>query len=223
MEPGDETLMLEHPINFVGNETDDLHCFQACIRMACQGLSGESLSLEDADRMTGFEPGRQTWPFVGMLSLAEARYDVRSIEDFNPKHFITDPEAEIRRQAGDAEVGQHIIEVSDLGREVDLVARCLAHPNVTFESRPARLDDLEAAVALPGTAAICNVNYNALADKPGYTGHFVLIESASRDGAMRIQNPGLPPIEDQEVSIDKFLAAWGYGSESMQNALIISR
>src|SRR6266849_7594117 len=107
MEPGDETLMLEHPINFVGNETDDLHCFQACIRMACQGLSGESLSLEDADRMTGFEPGRQTWPFVGMLSLAEARYDVRSIEDFNPKHFITDPEAEIRRHAGDAELGQH--------------------------------------------------------------------------------------------------------------------
>lgn len=213
-------VILKYPARFVPNEVDDLHCFQACVRMAWEGLRGKELPLDEAERMTGFRPGMQTWPFAGMLAFAQAGHMVRSIEDFYPERFVADPIDEIKRQADDDEVAEHVLSVTTVEREVALVKECLDHPNIRFEPRIPTFDEVREECQQPGTAVICNVNYMALAGRPGYTGHFVLLEEIN--GKVKLQNPGLPPLEHQEVSVERFLSAWREPSPTLANALVIT-
>lgn len=171
--------------------------------------------------MTGFVAGQQSWPFAGMLSLAGAGHRVRSIEDFDPRGFIENPAAEIRRQTGDDGITTHVLEVSDVEQQRKLVEECLASPNIAFDARIPDISDIRTATANPGTAVICNVNYLALAGKPGYNGHFVLIERFS-GSSLRLQNPGLPPLENQDVPLNHFLKAWRGPENSLANLLIAS-
>src|ERR1035441_10682024 len=92
--------MLSHTYSFVGNTDDDLHCFQAVIRMAWEGLKGEALTLEEGDRLTDFTPGLQTWPFAGILAFADSGAVVRNVENFDPNRFVVNPASEILRQSG---------------------------------------------------------------------------------------------------------------------------
>ena len=214
--------MLPHPITFVPNEADDSHCYQSSVRMAWQGLSGSALSLQDVEQLTEFEPGLQTWPFAGMLAFAKRGYVVRSVEDFRPRDFIDDPAAEIQRQAGDTEITEHVLKTSNVERQRTLVAACLEHPNVVFEARIPDINDLRDVGKRPQTAVMCNVNYKALVGKAGYNGHFVLVDRITDDNFILIQNPGLPPVEDQKVTIARFLSAWKGISDRMANILAIS-
>jgi hypothetical protein len=213
--------MLTHPYPFIPNDADDLHCFQSTLRMAWEGLFGSALSAPDAERLTNFKDGRQTWPFAGMLALAEEGAQVVNVEDFDPGLFLSDPAAEIRRQSGgdDGSV-EHIFAVSDVDAELAIVEQCVAHPRVTFERRLPTYNDLVAAVSAPKTAVICNVNYRALTGQPGYNGHFVLIERAGPD-AVVLQDPGLPPLANHEVEAELFEKAWS-GSEGAVANLIVA-
>ena len=213
--------MLTRPITFIPNEPDDLHCLQASVRMAWQGLTGSELSAEEAERLTGFVSAQQSWPFAAMLGLAERGLWIHYVEDFDPHGFTGDPESEIRRQSGDEEVVRHILEVSDVQQERARVQRCVEHPRITFDRRVPTLDDLGAAVNRQATGIICNVNYKALVGDDGYTGHFVLVDRIVEEG-LRLQNPGLPPIPCQLVDIDRFCGAWKHPKETMGNALIVS-
>ncbi len=213
--------MLTQPIAFIPNESDDLHCLQASVRMVWQGLTGSALSGEEAESITGFVSQQQSWPFAAMLGLAERGLWVRSIEDFDPRGFIRDPASEIRRQSEEEDIVSHVLRVSDVEQERSRVQRCLEHPRIEFERRVPSLDDLNTAVTRPATGVICNVNYKALVGEDGYTGHFVVIDQISQT-ELRLQNPGLPAIPDQVVDIGRFCAAWKHPSETMGNALIVA-
>lgn len=214
--------MLAHTYHFVPNEPDDLHCYQSALRMVWEALFGTRIGREDAERITNFKSGMQTWPFAGMLALADAGASVVNVEDFDPDLFIADPAAEIRRQShGDEDVVQHILKVSDAGAEAELVRRCLDHPRIKFEQRRPSLPDLEQAVSTPATAVICNVNYRALVGREGYNGHFVLVD-AVEGGRLRIQDPGLPPLRDHIVNEKTFLSAWGTEDDGLPNMIVCS-
>jgi len=190
--------------------------------MAWQGLSGQALSLQEAETLTEFEADQQTWPFAGMLAFANAGYLVRSIEDFMPQPFVDNPAAEIKRQSDSEEVTAHVLEVSDVERQRKLVADCLATPAISFEVRIPDINDLRRMVSQEQTAVICNVNYKALVGESGYNGHFVLVEAIGIDSVL-LQNPGLPPIKDQRVSLNRFISAWCEPSRSMANILAVTK
>lgn len=214
--------MLNYDYEFVPNEVDDLHCFQSAIRMVWEGLFGNALSASDAERLTNFRTGRQTWPFAGMLAFANAGAMVTSVEDFDPQLFISDPAAEIHRQSnGDEALVAHILEVSDADEEVAVVQQCLDHPRVMFDRRTPNFASLEEAVRAPGTAIVCNVNYRALVGRAGYNGHFVLIEFAD-EHVVRLQDPGLPPLEAHEVEPATFVRAWTTPDEGLANMIVFS-
>lgn len=208
--------MLKHDFRFVANESDDEHCFQSSVRMAWEGLRGVSLSREKAEELTGFEPGRQTWPFQGMLALAEAGLVVNSVEDFDPGAFVRNPRTEILRQCGDPAILEHVDANSDIDSQSELVRQCLAHSRISFETRVPSLENLRQGVERPATAVICNVNYRALAGEDGYNGHFVLVTSVD-DAHVALENPGLPPIQHQVVSHETFVSSWAAPSPSLAN------
>jgi hypothetical protein len=214
--------MLNYHYTFVPNETDDLHCLQSTIRMVWEGLFGEPLTLTDAEKLTNFRAGQQTWPFAAMLAMADAGATVTNVEDFDPRLFIRDPAAELRRQCNqNEELVLHILQVSDADAEVQIVKRCLEHPRVEFDARPPSLTDLIEAVSNQGTAVICNVNYRALVNQSGYNGHFVLVESADQR-TVRLQDPGLPPLEAHEVEAATFLNAWTLPDPKLANMIVCS-
>lgn len=212
--------MFSFPYSFVPNQADDLHCYQSAVRMVWEGLFGHPLSGADADRLTKFRAGQQTWPFSGMLALAEAGATVTNIEDFDPQAFITDPAMEIQRQSnGNEEIVAHVLNVSDVTQETDIVRRCLDHPRIVFDARNPSFSDLKHAVASSSTGVICNVNYRALVGKTGYNGHFVVIESVTND-SVRLHDPGLPPLEAYEVSTAVFTSAWAAPDQGPANLIV---
>lgn len=205
---------------FVPNQSDDLHCYQSAIRMAWEGTFGESISAETADRITAFHPGEQTWPFSGMLALAENGALVTNIEDFDARSFAADPATEIRRQAGgDEEIVQHVLSVSDAARQVEIVRDCLKHPGVSFDRRTPSFKDIRQVAQNPSAAIICNVNYCALVGKEGYNGHFVIIDEIT-DVSVKLQDPGLPPLRDHHVAIETFEQAWSSQDGAPANIIV---
>lgn len=214
--------MLPHPISFIANTNDDLHCFQSALRMGWQAIFGEELSQVLADKYTDFRAGAQTWPFRGLLSIAQHGGSVVNVEDFDPESFVRSPRHEILRQTGDEEVANHIMSVADAAREVPVVRDLLEHPAVTFTQRVPTSSDLIDSVNDPDCAVICNINQPALMGRPGYNGHFVLVEGYN-EGVFRIQDPGLPPLQDHDVPSATLLNAWTSPSPGLANIMKLVR
>lgn len=215
--------MLRHSYPFIPNSADDLHCFQAAVRMTWAGIFGETLDEAQADTLTEFVAGEQTWPFAGMLAMAEAGATVVNIENFNPEAFAQDPRGELMRTSdGDTALVDHVFMVSDVEAQRDRVSACLAHPRITFLVRVPSPDELLCNVRQPQTAVVCNINYRVLAGLDGYNGHFVLVDEVVDRDHVRIQDPGPPPLEDHVVHIDDFVAAWASPHPKLANLLVVS-
>lgn len=216
-------MALRFDYTFVPNDADDLHCLQAVVRMLWQGLFGDELSARNADRVTNFKSGLQTWPFAAMLALADRGTFVSNVEDFDVKQFVADPTAELRRQCrGNEEVVQHILKVSDTQAEIEMARRCLEHPSIRFDQRVPNFDDLARTACSQATGVICNINYRAMVGEPGYNGHFILVDSIGDDDDVRIQDPGLPPLADHVVDKETFVRAWGGPDSGLPNMIVFS-
>lgn len=177
--------------------------------MVWEGLFGRPLGETEAEALTNFRPELQTWPFRGMLALAEAGAEVRNIENFDPQKFIADPFKELLRQSGDDhDTVEHIGSVSDVEAEIPIVEACLRHPRILFECRTPDIAELSRLATAEDTGIICNVNYRTLVGRDGYNGHFVIVDEVT-DSDVRLQDPGLPPLEGHRVSRDTFNQAWG--------------
>ena len=208
-----------HPYTFRSNEPDDTHCLQACVGMAVEAQTGTHLSMRDIEEATGYISRRATWNFQAMLTLADMGLRLTSIEQFDPEHFAADPEAHIRRQAGDEQAAAWVISQSDLDLEAKRVQACIEHPNIEFQVRQPTIEDLIEQTTL-GTV-VTNVNYQALVGNSGYTGHFVVVVDASTDRLV-LDNPGLPPIEHQHVPIEQFIAAWHSPQPDLANLMTVA-
>ena len=187
--------------------------------MAWEGLFGEPLSADEADSLTQFQPDQQTWPWRGMLALAEKGAQVTNIENIDAETFVDDPAAALLKQLnGDRATVDHILSVADVTRETGVVRDLLRHPSVSLLARTPTPDDLLSEIASPNTAVICNVNYRALVAEEGYNGHFVLVDRVS-DGHVILQDPGLPPLDSHKVPLPQFVAAWQSPDPGLANIL----
>ncbi len=206
-------------IHFVPNEPDDNHCFQASFMMAVEALGGERLDMQAAERLTNFVADCPTWPYKGLLSLADRGLYVRYTEDFSLRRFITAPKELIFEHVNDPQIAEEVIRKSDFSVEAVFAQACLEHPQITIDERRPKLDDLKRELSL-GSLAIVNVNYFRLLEKVGYAGHFVVVEAVDEEEVL-LQNPGLPPIPNQRVAMATFLAAWHFPNDRLANIIAI--
>ena len=128
--------------------------------------------MSQVENMTNFTPGKPTWPYFGMLSLASAGFQVKCIEHFDTNKFVAEPKIAIKEHINDDEIAAFIINESILENESNFALRCLQHPNITFEIRIPSLDDIMALIN-DGFLVIVNVNYYALLDEDKYYRAFV--------------------------------------------------
>ena len=206
---------------FYPNEADDLHCLQASVRMVYESLTDTAMSVAEAERFTGFVAGEQTWPFDTMINFAEAGFDVVNIEVIDNELFASDPKAAVVAEFGE-EMWSHFQTVSDISRAQESARRCVEHPNIRFQRKVPTVNDLNNEITL-NKFIICNINYKELADQEGYNGHFVVVENVEPDETIFLKNPGLPPVENQWVSKEKFEKAWYYPNERAGNIIAVGR
>lgn len=205
---------------FIANTKDDLHCLQASYAMALGAFFGTEVTMDQAEIETGFVEGRQTWPFLAMTSLVKKGLQVRNIERFDVQLFIEDPAAAVKQQANDDDVAAAIMNETDTSVEPARASECL-RLGVVFEDRIPSIEDVVTTLK-NGSLAIVNLNAKALLGLEGYSGHFVLVREVRADRVV-LRNPGLPPVDDQEVDIPTFVRAWKPdASPEMANIIEIS-
>ena len=214
--------MISKPYTFYPNEPDDIHCLQSVFRMVHEGLLGEKLTLEQAEKMTGFTPGKSTWPFMAMLSTLQSGLSVRNIEkNFNAELFVQDYKAAILKQTT-PEMLQIFEETSDLGKLSGLVAQTLLFEAMTYEEREPSWSDIIHYVKQPETAVTCNVNARALyGNRDGWVGHFVLVVDIDENKII-LDDPGSPPEEHVMVEKEDFLNAWSR-EPAVANLIVFSK
>lgn len=212
--------MPKKKLNFIPNEKDNLHCFQACFKMVINYYFDKEISMSSAELLTNFVTGRPTWPYKGMLMFAEKGLYIRVVEDFPIELFTEDPEEAIKNNVGDDDIAQQIICSSDLVSEQFLAKKCIENPNIQFDKKEPSFEDIIRLIEL-GCLIIVNVNYWALLGEDKYYGHFVIVQEIKKDSVI-LQNPGLPPIKDQVVPIETFIRAWHYPNSKLANAIAVS-
>jgi hypothetical protein len=210
----------EMPISeFVPNEPDNAHCFQAAYRMALAAHSAIHLAKQAAEHETGWIAGKPTWPYTGILHLAQRGFRLTSIEFLDIPKFIHDPLLALKEMIDDQQVLREVVDTTNLHREAAAARECLEHKGVTMLAKVPTVTDIRDAVDADGLV-ICNVNARILDDSEGYAPHFVLITGATK-GEFVLQNPGLPPHANQRVSSKRFESAWYFPDERLGNMIAV--
>lgn len=211
---------MRHEFEFRPNLEDELHCVPCAVGMALQRLTGEHLSNRELEVLCGFRPGKEVWQFAWMLGVAERGLRVESVEDFDPESFVDDPKAELLRGTQSEEVVHNIFQVSDVLAQIALVERCLASPEIVFETRVPTLKEVCDSVG-DQSVALVNLNARALHHRDGYAGHLVLVDEV--DGSsLTLQDPGPPDQPGLQITFDDFVGAWHDPSEQMANYIRVA-
>jgi hypothetical protein len=207
---------------FFPNEPDNLHCLQACVRMLIAHVEDELLPLSKIEEITGFDPGLQSWPYAAMASLAERNYEVVYIEKFDHETFAFDP-GKATTEAYGVESWELFKKISNISAAQVSALKCLNHKNVTFQNKVPKIEEIKDFLD-NNCSIICNLNANKLSGLDGYNGHFVLIcELDLQKGNLVIQNPGLPPMKDQVVTVERFLEAWSSLDSTPENIISLRK
>jgi hypothetical protein len=212
----ENNLLMQIP--FYPNTGDGTHCFQAVMMMALGFfVPDRNFSYDELDRISCKKSGLWTWPTAAMLWMIERGFQLKLIEDFDYNDFAQRGNEYLLERYGE-EVGRAQIEHSDVECERDISRRFA--DVAPIEKRPAGLEDIRTEMA-SGAVVIVNLNAAALLGQEGYSGHFVVICDVS-DAGVTLHDPGLPPRSDLQVTLARFLNAWGYPSGRDRNVMSIA-
>ena len=201
-------------VPFYENTPDNLHCFQAVLRMILKYFEPEEeFSWENLEEISQRRPNGYTWGTAAMLWLHRRGYEIRDVGLFDSKKF-TEIGAPYMIEFHGETAGRDQIANSDIDHEVRLAKEAL----VEIGQSPLSIPTLETfrQFKREGFLTFTLVNSAALINQPGYCGHFVLILDADHEW-VKIHNPGLPGYENQRVRISTFEKAWAHSTEKSKN------
>lgn len=205
--------MLDIP--FYANTPDDTHCFQAALKMVLKYfLPQQEFSFQQLENMTAKVEGKWTWPMAGLLWMKRNNFDVLDYENFNYKEFIKRGEEFLLEEYGE-EVGKAMIDNSVVGQEFEYAKALLEE--IPIREGVVTIQDIRDVIK-EGYAPICVINASVLNKKEGYVGHCVVIKEVGED-TVTLNDPGLPPVENRNVSFDDFEKAWACPTEKEKNLL----
>lgn len=202
-------------IPFFANTKDDLHCYQAALRMVLKHfLPKRNFSWKQLEEMTGFQKGFWTWPMRGVLSMIDLGFIVRDIEQFDYAAVGRDAKTYLRTIYGE-EASKQQIAHSDIPKEERAAVEFAQR--VTPEFRIPDKKDIEKLLN-DGYVVLCLVNSRSLNRKQGYVGHKVVIFRIT-SSSVWLHDPGLPPRPNRRVSWDVFERSWAYPDEKAKSIM----
>ncbi len=206
-------------VPFYGNTEDNLHCFQASVRMVLKYLLPEhECTWEELEKFTAMRPGKWTWPTKAIMGMNALGLDVVVMEEFDGKAFVQDGNVYLMRFFGE-EVGSAQVRMGDIPQEQEFYRQLLAS-EVEIGGRP-EIADIRRQLDR-GMPVLCNVNSYALRGKTGYAGHAVVLFGYD-DAGFFLHDPGLPPMPDQHVRYDLFRKAWDYPDQTARNLIAVGK
>lgn len=206
----------------VPNSSDSLHCLQACVRMAHAVLSGQSITMTEAEAATGFVPGRETWPYAALGWFAANGYDVVHIDAVDAHAMVNEPVKELRRIGTDEATIDYFLKITDWASLERDLAVCDASGHVSFKSRKPEIADIRDGLR-DGWLPMITVDLGVLATrKDEFQGHIVLA-TAVTDGRIEIQDPGPPPRWDWLVEDALLLSAMRSPAETAGTVTLVRR
>lgn len=209
-------------IAHVRNNLDSQHCLQFAFMAAIETLGHPPLTVEEAERVTGFQPGG-TWPYTMLTWFSGNGFEVRHIENTNFERFISDPRAELEAQGLDNETIGLFFEITDFEFEGAALKRALDDPDVTLESRIPVISDITGGLEngwLPLVSLDAGTLSGAASDE--FDGHMVLATGHSQD-EIRFQDPGPPARWDWDGSFKTVLDALRTPSDSSGTVTLIRK
>ena len=204
-------------VPFYSNTQDNTHCYQAALKMVLKYFKpNEEYSWEQLDQITAKVKDLWTWPTASMIWLNEKGFELIDIEIFDWDKFSKQGESYLIDFYGE-EVAKEQIKHGDIEQEKKL-ARNLVE-RIKIQNRLPSIDDIKELLS-KGYLIIALINSSKINQKDGYTGHFVVIKSFDENNLV-INDPGLPPLENREVSYELFIQSWAYPYENAKNLLAI--
>lgn len=189
---------------FFGNTKDDLHCFQASMKMILKWFEpNKTYSWKTLDTLSGQKKGKWTWTADMMKSLVEMGYDVACIDPFDYKKFIQGKKSYLyeiwNKETADAQVRN-----SDIQHALKSFA---ALPkDFPWKMRDATLADIRRFLK-NGYLIETGVNGAALNGNEGYYGHSVVLYAADKMHVY-LHDSGLPPMPSRKLTLARFKKAW---------------
>jgi len=151
----------------------------------------------------------------------DAGLKVTYLENFPINVFIKDPKKALMIQYGDKKIVKGMLDVLNFDVEVELARKCFKHQNMNFQQYSPDIEDIDNLLKTD-SLLIANVNYWKLLGKDEYAGHFVIIEK-KLGNVLTLQNPGLPPVQNQIVTVEQFIEAWHYPNKGASNIIAVKR
>lgn len=214
-------LMEVFPSVRVENNFDSFHCLPITVMAAVQTLTGTTLSLAEAERITGFRDGVETWTFKTMAWFANNGFLVKYIDKFDVELFIRDARRFYEVAGESAETIDYILSISNLDHEVDELRACLAMSTFEHLNETPSADAIVAAMG-EGWLPMISLNATVLhsSEAEGYDGHIVLA-TAYDDETLVLQDSGPPARWDWRVPRSALLKALGGPSENSGNVILV--
>lgn len=204
-------------IPFFSNTSDDTHCYQAALKMIIGSFwPSENYSFSELDKITQKVDGLWTWPTAGLLWLQEKGAEIKIVESFDYEEFIKKGAQYLLEFFGE-EVGTEQIKFSDVAQEISLAQKALK--SLSIHKHIPSIEELKNLLN-ENYFLICNINSKTLNNQSGYVGHFVVLIGHDNDHLF-LHDPGLPPLENREVTFDQFEKAWAYPDEKTKNYIAI--
>lgn len=209
---------IDTEIPFVPNAEDDRHCYSATLSMIVASFVPDlPPKLEVGNRIAGKRPGRTEWPIAAPLWLQRNGFDIEVIFDFDYPAVARDGIEYIRARYGDEVADWQAINTNIPSKAT--VSAFLAE--IPFQQRTPEFEDVIHALEA-GLLVTVSVNSACLRGEDGYVAHYVVVKGMT-DTEVILHNPGLPPMPNQHVAIDRFVEAWSWPSADARYMMTVGR
>jgi hypothetical protein len=202
-------------IPFYSNTPDDLHCFQAALKMILKYFwPNKYYTWGELDKMTAKIEELWTWPTAGLIWLKEKGLGVKVIDNFDDEKFIQLGEQYLIEEYGE-EVSNEQIKHSDINQEIKLTKKFVKM--IEKERKIPEIDDIK-KLMLDDYIVVVNINSRTLNQRSGYAGHFIIIKGFNEKGFI-VNDPGLPGRENFKVDFEFFEKTWAYPNEKAKSIM----
>jgi hypothetical protein len=205
-------------VPFFANTPDDTHCVQAAFKMILKYFMPErDFSFDELDKMSRKQVGKGTWWAGLLLELSKLDITVKDIEPFDYGRFYKEGESYVQILYP-YEAANYHLNKTNLNAIKSLIPDFL--DKIDLQSRPARLSDINKLLN-DGWLIAAALNSRVLNDKPGFSGHIVVVYGIDSDsGEFWVHDPGPPPHKNWLVPREKFKTA--FYSAGPKNAALVA-
>ncbi len=208
-------MKVKQPVSFYANTEDNLHCFQAVLKMVLKYfLPDQDFSWPRLDKMTARKSNLWTWPTAGALSLYKLGFSIVDMSSFDASKFAKQGKEYLIEFSG-SEIGTKQAQMSNLAQEKKLAREYVN--TLGINTTTPTTSEIHHLIN-QGYLVTCNLNSKALYHKQGFAGHFIIILTINKD-TITYHDPGLPPRPNHQADITNFTRAWEYAGKQSRNIL----